>query len=533
MREETMTEKRGFNREKKLLAAVIAAVMLVALFWCVKKNDFFMDEIGTYGLSNSYYAPFLQYVPEDNTLTNKVVTREQMQEYLTVSPEDAFRYDSVYYNQTQDTQPPLYYMLLHTMCSIFQGSFSKWLGLSINLALYLGTLLILYRIGRMVLESRLYACAAVLLYGLSYGGLSTVLMVRMYILLTFLTVCFAFFAIRLYQGDYRKSCYAGIGLTIFLGLFTQYFFIMFAFFFSAAYCLNELRKRNWKRFFLYALFAFGGIFVFYFSYPCVLDQLFADRLVSSKTAAENMLDIPGMMLSIYSFIMQTLASYKAALLALAAAFLGGMVTKGKHIRAYAAGFDEKRSTGAVLIAALVCTLLVIAVVSPVTALRYVYNILPLMAVAVLYLVKILVGQEARMECAVLGFCAVVSLIYGFVTVPEYVQTIPQENFEVIENYTDRPCIYMDVYYAAVPQDLMELMKFPEIYVTDDMVCEETLAYLSQADTSKGIILYMDVSEGWGRSFDPEEVIPEFLEQTEFENYEFLFNCGFSATYYVY
>ena len=39
--------------------------------------------------------------------------------------------------------------------------------------------------------------------------------------------------------------------------------------------------------------------------------------------------------------------------------------------------------------------------------------------------------------------------------------------------------------------------------------------------------------GWGRSFDPDEVLPEFLEKTEFENYEFLFNFGFSATYYVY
>lgn len=528
-----MTGKSRLNREKTLFLAVIAAVMFVALFWCVKKKDFFMDEIGTYGLSNSYYAPFLQYVPEDNTLTNKVVTREQMHEYLTVSQEDAFRYDSVYYNQTQDTQPPLYYMLLHTMCSIFQGSYSKWLGLSINLVLYLGTLLILYKIGKLVLDSRLYACAAVLLYGLSYGGLSTVLMVRMYILLTFLTVCFAYCAIRLYQGDYRKLYYAGIGLTLFLGLFTQYFFIMFAFFFSAVYCLNELRKKNWKRFFLYALFAFGGIFVFYFSYPCVLDQLFADRLVSSKTAAENVMDIPGMMLSIYSFIMQTLAGYKAALLVLAAALIAGVVTKGKHIRAYAAGFDEKRSTGIVLIIALVCTLLVVAVVSPVTALRYVYNILPLAAVAVLYLVEIFVGQTACMESAVLGFCAVAALFYGFYTVPEYVQSIPKENYEIIRNYTDRPCIYMDVYYAAVPQDLLELMQFGEIYVTDDMVCEETLEYLEQADTSKGIILYMDVSEGWGRSFNPDEVLPELLEKTEFENYEFLFNFGFSATYYVY
>lgn len=527
-----MTEKRG-HHEKALFAAVIAAVMLAALFWCVKKNDFFMDEIGTYGLSNSYYAPFLQYVDGDGDLTGKVVTREQMEEYLTVSSKDAFRYDSVYYNQTQDTQPPLYYMLLHTMCSVFQGSYSKWLGLSVNLVLYLGTILILYQIGLMVLESRRYACGAVLLYGLSYGGLSTVLMVRMYILLTFLTVCFAWCVIRLYQGDYRKRCYAGIGLTLFLGLFTQYFFIMFAFFFSAAYCLNELRKRNWKRFFLYALFAFGGIAVFYISYPCVLDQLFADRLVSSKTAAENVMDIPGMMLSIYSFIMQTLASYKAALLVLAAALVGGAAFKGKHIRAFFTGFDEKRSTGLVLMAALACTLLVIAVVSPVTALRYVYNILPLMAVAVLYLVKMLVGTAPGTEALVLGLCAVLGLGYGFLTEPEYVQSIPEENYQIIEQYTDRPCVYMDVYYAAIPQDLMELMKFDEIYVTDDLVSRGSLDYLSQADTDKGFILYMDVSEGWGRSFDPEEVIPEFLEKTEFEHYEYLFGCGFSAAYYIY
>ena len=347
-----MEERAEYTRERILFWTVIGIVCAVSLFWCVKKSDMFIDEIVTYGLSNSYYAPFISDVPEDRSLINKVLTREDFTEYLTVSEEDAFRFDSVYDNQTRDTQPPLYYMLLHFMCSFFKGQYSKWIGLSINLVLYLGTLILLYHTGNMILRSRKYASLAVLLYGLSFGGLSTVLMIRMYILLTFLTMCFAYVVLSMYQGPVKRRYYPAVGLILFLGLFTQYFFVFFAFFLSAAYCLRELWKRHFKEFLLYAASAFAGIAVFYICYPCVTDQLFADKLVSGQTAAGNLMDFRGMLLSIYSFVMQTAAGYKAALLLLLTALAAGVFRLRRTVQAYAAEFGIKDCTAIAMLAGL-------------------------------------------------------------------------------------------------------------------------------------------------------------------------------------
>ena len=53
---------------------------------------------------------------------------EDFNEYLAVSPDDRFDYAQVYENQIIDaSHPPLYYALVHTVCSFFPGVFSKWL----------------------------------------------------------------------------------------------------------------------------------------------------------------------------------------------------------------------------------------------------------------------------------------------------------------------------------------------------------------------------------------------------------------------
>ena len=64
-------------------------------------------------------------------------------------PDDRFDYAQVYENQIIDaSHPPLYYALVHTVCSFFPGVFSKWLAYSINVLAMAGILIMLYKIGR-------------------------------------------------------------------------------------------------------------------------------------------------------------------------------------------------------------------------------------------------------------------------------------------------------------------------------------------------------------------------------------------------
>ena len=74
------------------------------------------------------------------------ITAGQFRDYVTVDGSDAFDYLSVYFNVKDDNHPPVHFMLLHTMSSVFQGTLSPWLGCGINLVCLGITLWLLLRL---------------------------------------------------------------------------------------------------------------------------------------------------------------------------------------------------------------------------------------------------------------------------------------------------------------------------------------------------------------------------------------------------
>lgn len=503
--------KIQIKKEHTLFLCVLGIIIILNLIWCVKKSDMFIDEIYTYGLSNSYYTPFIKDATENGTLINARLTREDFMNYLTVNKGEQFSFASVYYNQTQDAHPPLYYMFLHLISSFFPGSYSKWLGLSLNIVFYLITNLLLYQVARMILRSEKSAALAVLLYGTSYGGLSTALMIRMYILLTLFTVAFFWVILKLYQGNTQKSLYALVTVVMFLGMFTQYFFVIFAFFISAVYCLRELMRKRIKNVIWYAAAAFLGLGLFYVSYPYILNHLFADTLVSGQTVVSNVHDLAGMCLSIYSFVMQTIMSYKIPCYLLPVLVIAGIVLHKKVFQAYLAAFDERDSSAIAMTVAVGLTIFVTAVVSPVTALRYVYNVLPFVAVGIVYVAEAVWRDWERYAPAVIRVSALLCIFQGMKDVPFYIDNIPQARYEIMAEYADCPCICLDDdHNKPITQNMLLLMTFPEIFVTDDFLGEETQEYLRDKETDRGIILMIDTSE-IKSGYNAQEILSEIEE----------------------
>ena len=121
------------------------------LFWINQKEGFHEDKIFSYGSSNyKYDNVFQRYGPKDevnqiifdeilkeNTIEQTIYylknpdkfmekyetmveqevpvwkTREDAKEYLTIGKDDIFNYASVYYNQSRDVHPPLFYFAVH------------------------------------------------------------------------------------------------------------------------------------------------------------------------------------------------------------------------------------------------------------------------------------------------------------------------------------------------------------------------------------------------------------------------------------
>ena len=232
------------------LLAVLVLVLAVCLHFCLWKSGMFIDEIYTYGLANSHFMPFIGHGEHDR-IQEQLITREDFFDYLAVTDsEPGFDAASVYYNQVQDVHPPLYYWILNFCSTLARG--------------------------QELFENRLVAAGISALYGFSQVGLSTMLMIRMYVLMTLFTVLLALLVVRELRAPSGKK-ELGIGLTIFAGLMTQYYFIFYAFFLCAAAVLVLIFRKDWKPALRFSLSAFLGVAVMLLCFPAVFTHRRATR----------------------------------------------------------------------------------------------------------------------------------------------------------------------------------------------------------------------------------------------------------------
>ena len=257
-----------------ILIFIIILQIFNIIFWGTQKEGYHIDEIFSYGLSNSYYDPFPYYESDDYYMYWHNV--EYFKEYVTVSEEHRFAYDSVYYNQSQDVHPFLYYAVLHTVCSFFPESFSNWYAIFINIIFSVFNIGLLYHISNYIFkekkQSSLIVCIA---YGFSAGCVSNAVYLRMYVMVAFFILLFTFLHIKKYQQPDNKKYDILVGITTILGGLTHYYFYIFAFFISAFYTFFLLWKKKWKNIGQYVFTMFGALLVAVAIYPSTLEHIFS------------------------------------------------------------------------------------------------------------------------------------------------------------------------------------------------------------------------------------------------------------------
>ncbi|MCM1054497.1 MAG: glycosyltransferase family 39 protein [Bacteroides sp.] len=257
-----------------------------------------LDEVLSYGLSNSFEKPFLFiwdiglgepgsesrtyileegeedpfYTDKGNFFYEQWHSGAEFKDYLTVQGGERFNYSSVYYNQTCDVHPPLYYFILHTVCSFFPNTFSKWFSASINLLFYSLSLFTLFFIGRRVLRSDKKALLAVAVWGLSRAGISNAVFLRMYMLMTFLVLLLVYLNIVLIEKYSVKYLVLIFAVNI-MGFLTQYYFYIFSFFLTGSVCVYMLLKKRIKQLIPYSLSVLGAVAAALAFYPAALTHL--------------------------------------------------------------------------------------------------------------------------------------------------------------------------------------------------------------------------------------------------------------------
>ncbi|MDE5697453.1 MAG: glycosyltransferase family 39 protein [Lachnospiraceae bacterium] len=261
--------KIKMERMKRIMIIIIIIQFVFMLYYCCQKDFFDGDEMFSYSLSNGNFTPFLRW---NGDWWNQWHDVDYLTEQITVSAKEAFNYGSVVYNQTQDVHPPVFYCILHTICSLDQEHFSKWQGLSVNLLFYVLTLVIIYKIAGIILKDEFLAVVPMLAYGLSAGAVTTVIYIRMYMLLAFLCVLDVYLHILLLgKHKYRKRILLAVFLTTVVGGLTQYYFLVFAFISSMIYCVLEFSK-NIKEVFYYGLTRISSVIVSVMIFPSAITQ---------------------------------------------------------------------------------------------------------------------------------------------------------------------------------------------------------------------------------------------------------------------
>lgn len=279
--EETLKKQKFSVYNIIFIIVVIAQLIFLSVSFAVNNTAHHEDEYFSYGLANSQNRVYLYgsafQVPDNY---NVWMTGDDFKYYIETNEESRFSYDTVWKNQAADTHPPLYYAVLHTICSFFPDQFSWWWAFGINLFCFAVTQVFLYKFFSRFARSQLAGVIVCIYWGLSLGGQSNVYFLRMYMMLTMFAVMYAYFSqtVLTAEGKIPLKQFIFVGLTAFFGALTQHNFLVFAFMYTLIQCIILLIKKRVKDCFAYGASAAVGVGLSIAAFPATLTHMFSTEM---------------------------------------------------------------------------------------------------------------------------------------------------------------------------------------------------------------------------------------------------------------
>ena len=245
--------------------------LLLLIYYGSRKSGFHEDEFYSYYSTNKTAGLFVN--------DREWIDRDSYRNEFVVLLGEQFRYGIVKQMQSWDVHPPLYYYILHTVCSLFPGVFSKWLGIAVNLTAFVPCFFLLagivYEIAGKGEKGVRLAFLTCLLWGGSAAVISGVMFIRMYQWMTLFVLLCAWLHVRAVRKQkFGLPFLTPVGVTVFLGFLTQYFYMVFHFFLGAAFCVYLLSRKKIR-----VLLSYGAACVLAFGlavlyYPASMSHIF-------------------------------------------------------------------------------------------------------------------------------------------------------------------------------------------------------------------------------------------------------------------
>ena len=270
--------------------------IIVQICFCIflanKKNLVFGDEVYSYGLANSENYSFLDYKPFHEYAGDTWVNKDYYYNYVSVDKGADLSFKAPYINQENDNHPPLYYCLLHLVCYLFAGSFTKWTGIGLNLFILVFLDLVFFYIAMYLYRGDyIKSIFTIGMWSFSAAGISNILYIRMYLLLTFFILVYVAIHVGIAK-DKKLSLvsYLELFLCVVFGGLTHYYFYPYVFFFSLFICIYLLCSKKFKQLFLYSLDLCSAFILNLVIFPATITHIFSGYRgteVRSNLRSEN------------------------------------------------------------------------------------------------------------------------------------------------------------------------------------------------------------------------------------------------------
>lgn len=255
---------KNFFSKSELRIKIALSIALV-LFLCVigtQKERLNGDEIFTFGLANNS-----QYISLDSTT---LYSGDSLwSDYAdVVTP---FDFTRVFSNQTKDVHPPLYYIFIHIVSSLF--AVTKWTGLSVNIIFAVACYWQLIALCECFLAKKqalFFASIAVTTMAFT----NAVMLIRMYMLLMFFTQALLLLLLHYTDKKLNLRFFLLLFATLLGGAATQYYFLIYAVFACGLFGVFLVSQKQWLSLFVCCGTAIAAGCTMILIYPAILTHIF-------------------------------------------------------------------------------------------------------------------------------------------------------------------------------------------------------------------------------------------------------------------
>lgn len=207
-----------------------------------------------FGLA-SYNKPEIQ---NNNDFYNVWHNKEYYQDYLKVNDNEKIMFSQIIENQKNDNHPPLYYFILRIAMGFNIDGYSKWIGIAINIIIYIFITIFMYLIGSKILRGKeKYKEKSVFLAFISSIMLSAVtsaIFIRMYALSTLNIVITTYLHLKLLEKENKSNMILiGISISVLIGSLTHYYYLFYLVALFIMFVIKYIKEKKYKQLIKYVL----------------------------------------------------------------------------------------------------------------------------------------------------------------------------------------------------------------------------------------------------------------------------------------